>query len=250
VDGKRRARPQAFAASPAARWLVRFLPAALLLGLLARQTWRQQSAYRDSEALWSDVLVKNPASGAAHFHLGKIRTSQGRTREATRHFHEALRLQTDDTELYIIHTLLANSLVREGDTAGAREAFEAALKQKPDFWEALNGLGNLLARQGQVDPAIELYRRALEVAPDQAAVHHNLANALAVKGDLVQAENHYRESIRLDRKAAMTHMNYGNLLARLHRNAEAEVEFFAALAIDPGFEAAQRNLERVREAQQ
>jgi hypothetical protein len=48
----------------------------------------------------------------------------------------------------------------------------------------------------------------------------------------------------------MTHMNYGNLLARLHRNAEAEVEFFAALAIDPGLEAAQKNLERVHAAQE
>jgi Flp pilus assembly protein TadD len=226
------------------------LLAALLLGLLARKTWNQESVYRDAEALWSDVLARNPQSGIAHFYLGKIRTAQGRAPEATRHFHEALRLQTDDTELHIINTLLANSLVREGDMTGARAAFEAALRQQPDFWEALNGLGNLLARKGNVEEAIKLYRRALAAAPQEAAVHHNLANALAVKGDLVQSEQYYREAIRLNPTSAAAHMNFGNLLARQERYSEAEQEFVAALDIDPHLEPARRNLARVRTARQ
>jgi Flp pilus assembly protein TadD len=231
------------------RTITALLLAAIVLGLFARLTWKQQAAYRSSESLWSDVLARNPRSGVAHFHLGKIRTAQGRTHEATGHLREALRLQTDDTELHIINTLLANSLVREGETELARAAFQEALCRDPDYWEALNGLGNLLARQGKVDPAIELYRQALAVAPREAAVHHNLANALAVKGDFVRSESHYRESLRLDPRAAATYMNLANLLARQNRFAEAERQFAAALAIDPALEAARRNLARVRAAQ-
>jgi Flp pilus assembly protein TadD len=223
--------------------------ATIALSLLARLTWKQEAAYRNSESLWSDVLAKNPASGVAHFHLGKIRTAQGRTHEATGHLREALRLQTDDTELHIINTLLANSLMREGETERARAAFQEALCRDPHYWEALNGLGNLLARQGKVDPAIELYRQALAVAPSEAAVHHNFANALAVKGDLVKSESHYRESIRLDPKSAAAYTNLGNLLARQNRFVEAERQFVAALTIDPGLETARRNLARVRAAQ-
>jgi tetratricopeptide (TPR) repeat protein len=232
------------------RWMVGIFLAACLLGLLARLTWKQQAVYRNSEALWSDVLAKNPQSGIAHFHLGKVRTAQGRTYEATEHFRDALRLQTDDSELHIINTLLANSLVREGEVEPARAAYQEALRRDPNFWEALNGLGNLLARQGQTDPAIALYRRALAVAPLQAAVHHNLANALAVKGDFAESEGHYRESIRIDQDSAVAHLNFGNLLARQNRFAEAERQFVAALDLDPSLDAARRNLARVRASRQ
>jgi len=225
------------------------LLAAVLLGLLARLTWNQQAVYRDAESLWSDVLAKNPQSGVAHFHLGKIRTAQGRVREATEYFRDALRLQTDDTELYIIQTLLANTLVREGDTAAAQAAFEQALHQQPNSWEALNGLGNLLARQGKIVPAMELYERALAAAPEKGAVHHNLANVLAVQGDFAASEKHYRASIRLEPRLAEAYLNFGNLLARQQRFAEAEELFTAALHIDPALEPARRNLARVRAAQ-
>jgi tetratricopeptide (TPR) repeat protein len=223
---------------------------ALALGILAPATWSQQRIYRNPESLWTDVLAKNPRSGIAHFHLGKIRMAQGNAAAAIEHFREALIRQTDDTEVHIIQTLLANCLVREGDVVEAQASFEQALDHDPNFWEALNGLGNLLARQGQVGPAIELYRRALAVAPDQAAVHHNLANALAVSGDLAESERHYRESIRLDPQAATTYLNLGNLLARQKRFGEAEQQYTSALNCDGSLDAARLNLSRVRAAQE
>ena len=226
------------------------LLAMIMFGTLGALTWHQVRIYRNPESLWTNVLAWNPQSSAAHFHLGKIRTSQGKAREAAQHFRAALELQTDTTEQAIIETLLAGSLVREGQTEQAREAFALALRHDPNSWEALNGLGNLLARQGQEAQAIGLYRRALAVAPRQAAIHHNLANALAVTGDLADSENCYRESIRLDPDSATAHFNLGNLLARQRRYAEAEQAFAAALNVDPAFEPAARNLARVRAAQQ
>jgi tetratricopeptide (TPR) repeat protein len=223
--------------------------AALLLGTLAALTWHQVRIYRNAESLWTDVLDRNPQSCAAHFHLGKVRTSQGKVREATRHFRAALALQADTTEQPIIQTLLANSLVREGQIEQAREAFAQALRQEPNSWEALTGLGNLLARQGQPEQAIPLYRRALAVAPRQAAIHHNLANALAVVGDLDESETCYREAIRLDPSSAAAHFNLGNLLARQQRYGEAIEAFVAALRIEPNFKPALRNLSQVRAAQ-
>ena len=223
--------------------------AVLSLAALALVTWSQQRIYRNPESLWTDVLAKNPRSSIAHFHLGKILMARGNAPSAIEHFREALNRQTDDTELHIIHTLLANSLVREGNVVQAQASFEQALDHDPNFWEALNGLGNLLARQGKVDPAIALYRRALAGAPDQAAVHHNLANALAVRGDLAESERQYHESIRLDPQTATTYLNLGNLLARQKRFGEAEQQYSSALRCDGGLDAARLNLSRVRAAQ-
>lgn len=220
--------------------------AAVLLGILAALSWNQQTIYRNPETLWSNVLAKDPQSGIAHFHLGKIRTGQGRHHLAAKHLRDALRLQNDDTEHYIIRSLIASSLVRTGDFDLAQTNFEAALRQNPQFWEALNGLANILSRKGEVGPAIELYRQALDIAPEQSSVHHNLANALAVKGDLEESENEYREALRLNPRYAVAHLNYGNLLARRKRLAEAERHFSAALEIDPELKAASQYLSRVR----
>lgn len=220
-----------------------------LLGILAALTWSQQRIYRNFETLWTDVLAKDPKSGIAHFHLGKIRTSQGQHHLATRHLREALKFQTDDTELHIINSLIAGSLVRTGDIELAQETFELALQQNPRFWEACNGLANILSRKGEIEPAIKLYRRALEIAPEQSSIHHNLANALAIQGDLAASEHEYREALRLNAQYAIAHLNFGNLLARQKRFQEAEQQFLVALEIDPQLPAARQNLTRVRAQQ-
>jgi Tfp pilus assembly protein PilF len=240
----------AIAARPRQQRLASWGIAAVVLGVLGFLTWNQQGNYKNPESLWTDVLVHNPKSSAAHFHLGKVLTTQGRNREATQHFLAALELQTDETETQIISTKLANSFLREGRVTDAEAAFEQALKHDPNYWEALNGLANLLARRGDVDQAIPLYRQALAFAPQQAAIHLNLANALAVAGDLAASERAYRAAINLEPKSGVVHLNLGNLLARQRRFAEAEQEYLAALRLDPSLDAAQRNLARVRAEQQ
>lgn len=226
--------------------MLKSVAASILVGTLAALSWSQQRVYRNTETLWTDVLAKDPRSGIAHFHLGKIRTEQDRHHLATKHLREALRFQNDDTELYIVNSLIAASLVRTGDVELAQATFELALQQNPRFWEALNGLANILARKGEVPPAIKLYRQAIEIAPEQPSVHHNLANALAVKGDLAESEEQYQHALKLNPHYAVARLNYGNLLARRKRFAEAEQQFLAALEIDPSLEAAQQNLTRMR----
>ncbi len=105
----------------------------LVLATLAALTWHQQRIYRNAETLWTDVLARNPQSSAAHFHLGKIRTSQGKTWEATQHFRAALDGQTDTTELAIIQTLLANSLAREGQIEQGARGLCTGVTRKPEF---------------------------------------------------------------------------------------------------------------------
>ncbi len=191
------------AASLLSRWPsgARWAPMAtvFLLIPLGAMTWRQQAVYRDIETLWRDVLAKNPTTFAAHFHLGKVSTAQGRHAEATTHFRESLRLQTDDTETPITLTLLGNSLARQGKLDEAKDCLSEALRRSPNYCEALLGLGNYAAREHHDDQAIELFRRVLTLRPTDAvdrSARAQLGNSLARQGKFQEAEDCLNESLR------------------------------------------------------
>ena len=57
-------------------------------------------------------------------------------------------------------------------------------------------------------------------------------------GNLSEAENAYRKSLELDRDVADTHLQLGHALKLQHRNIEAGVAYFRALALDPALEHA------------
>jgi tetratricopeptide (TPR) repeat protein len=56
-----------------------------------------------------------------------------------------------------------------GDNAGARAAFEAAVKADSGAYQALYALGVLADREGKESSAVDYYRRALRAQPDDAA---------------------------------------------------------------------------------
>src|SRR5205814_1811096 len=55
----------------------------------------------------------------------------------------------------------------------ADEALRSALRSRPNYVDALNGLGATLAEMGRVTEATEVYRRALTIDPNRAEAHSN-----------------------------------------------------------------------------
>jgi len=66
---------------------------------------------------------------------------------------------------------------QKGDLAGAREAYEAALKLIPRRIDALSNLGVVYAKLGQYEPAIKNYRAALAIDPKEHDIRLNLGIA-------------------------------------------------------------------------
>ena len=69
----------------------------------------------------------------------------------------------------------------KGDTDAAIAEYREAIKLKPGFAEAHNGLGLALQHKGQTDDAIAEYRKAIELKADYQLARDNLARALARK---------------------------------------------------------------------
>lgn len=77
--------------------------------------------------------------------------------------------------------------------------FEKAIRLKPDFAPAINGLGNAYSAKGDWDKAIEAYQKIIEDVfygtPHFAL--SNMALAYYQKGDYVRAEKNFQEALKL-----------------------------------------------------
>ena len=178
---------------------------------LTATTWRQIGSWRDSVTLWSHAI------------------------EAS-----------DDN--YVAHTNLAVELARRGgdfNLAQAEANYRAALRIRPDWSTAHNGLGALLANRGDIDGAIAAYRRAIEIRPDFAVAHRNLANQLASQGRSDDAIEHFRRALELRPADSKAHLLFGFELARRDDLPAAAEQFRAALRDAPDNKDAQAALDQV-----
>jgi cytochrome c-type biogenesis protein CcmH/NrfG len=91
---------------------------------------------------------------------------------------------------------IADAYNREGDTEGAAQIIEAALKAHPNDADLWVGLGNALVIHGGglMSPAAELaFRRAAAIAPDHPGPKFFYGLALAQGGHLDEAERVWRD---------------------------------------------------------
>lgn len=89
-------------------------------------------------------------------------------------------------------------LARQGDEAGALEAFRRAAGRQPDYFRAWLHLGLTLSRTGQHDEAVEAARRARGLNPGDFATSSALVRVLEAAGKIGGATKILEHLIRTD----------------------------------------------------
>ncbi len=82
---------------------------------------------------------------------------------------------------YMAYSNLGNVNFRQGRIDEAIVNYKEALRIKPLFPEALNGMGGALVRKGKLDQAVIFFQKALQVMPDNEIIRNNLNRLLAFK---------------------------------------------------------------------
>jgi len=80
----------------------------------------------------------------------------------------------------------------------AMEMFRKALELRPNFGDAINGIGVIFTKQRRYDLAIQSFRRAQEFLQDEAGIRVNIAIALYLQGKQTEAERAFDEAVELD----------------------------------------------------
>lgn len=128
----------------------------------------------------------------------------------------------------IVQKALGDAYARAGNFVGARRAYEAALKTRPDDVELLNNLANALMRMN--DPgALTVAEQALKLAPKSALLIDTAGWANHLAGNQTRALQLLRDA-RL-REPAHPEIRYhlAAVLAKVGRTAEAREELDVAL---------------------
>ncbi|MCP4040301.1 MAG: tetratricopeptide repeat protein, partial [bacterium] len=199
----------------------------------------------DKAALhFSNSLAVEPKA-EIYSDLGFVLDRQGRSDEAIENYRKAIAL---DPETRSAHFNLAVSLLRRGELDQSATHYEAALRVKPTA-EAHNGLGFVLSKQGKQEEAIAQFREAIRVNPKYTAAYNNLAGNLIKQGKLDEAALNYQLSLD-EKPSAALHNQLGVILVRLDRIDEAEQQFRKAIAVDPGYAEARKNLSMLGETRE
>jgi len=118
----------------------------------------------------------------------------GDTRAAIGHMQTAVRISTDSgmaaESIAWSQFMLGEAYLQLGDLAGARAAYNDALKTYPNYHRALAGLAKVSAAEGQLAEAIELYKQAIGVIP-LPAYAAALGDVYAKAGNSAEAKKNY-----------------------------------------------------------
>jgi tetratricopeptide (TPR) repeat protein len=178
----------------------------LVVTLLVLLTFSRNGLWLTGEGIWMDTLGKSPAKARPWYNLGQA--------------HE-----------------------RKGRLERARSAYEAAVRLKPDYYQAQNNLGNVYLALDRAPDAIRAFRASIEAHPDAAALSHdNLGFVLFSLGRYEEAVREYRAAIALEPRRAEVRNNLGYVYLAMGRVDDAVSEFRTALALEPGLDAARVNL--------
>jgi tetratricopeptide (TPR) repeat protein len=109
-------------------------------------------------------------------------------------FERTLALTTNN---FVIHLDLGNTLLEQGELAGAEKEFAEAAGINPRYADAQYNWGTALAMQGKLDEAINHFRAALDLKPRSEDAHFLLGCALGMKGRVPEAIEEYRTSLAL-----------------------------------------------------
>jgi Flp pilus assembly protein TadD len=169
---------------------------------------------------------------------GRELLDNGLERAAIVAFERAAAANPGASTLYRLGTLL----VRSGETAKARAAFERALALQPDLAEANNDLGALLAQGGDLDGAIGRFRAALASTPEYPDALNNLGYALLLTGRDQEARALYEKALALQPDFPEALNNLGLLVGRSGDMDRAERYFRDALARRADYGEAANNL--------
>lgn len=144
--------------------------------LLAAASVRQQSFWRDSQALWTRVLSGDPQSAMANASVGVLRVSEGRLDEARDRFQRALdSFPGCESDQDMLASVIEGAAVSPEEERRLRNSVET----HPVCRRARANLGAALGQAGEYAAAAKVLRVVVLIDPDDAGARLNLARVRA-----------------------------------------------------------------------
>lgn len=114
------------------------------------------------------------------------------------------------------------------DLNSAKKNYEAAIKLRRNFAEAINNLGTVFYAQKNYRRAVNQYRKALIINPNSASIHSNLGTAYFARRKYAEAMKEYEAALALDPEVFEHRGSQGVLLQERSVEERAKFHFYLA----------------------
>jgi protein O-mannosyl-transferase len=188
------------------------------------------------------AIALNPRYTSAIINLGNLFERQGNSSQAGVLYQRAISLDPRDPDAWVD---IGNLYLQLGLTQQAESAYEKAIVLKPNRAEAIVDLGAALQRSGDFSAAEQAYRRAIAVDPSQAAAYSDLGALFLQQGNPDAAREQLIKAIEHDSSNALAYFDLGVAYEQTGRRDLAAEMYTKALDIQPDYQGARSNLERL-----
>ncbi len=179
--------------------------------------------------------LESEARARSYFARANTSRAQGRLDEAIGLYDAALREKPDYPDALCAG---ADILRDKGFADAALNFYTKALSLAPDLADAWFNRANLLMKGRRADEALESYDRAAALRPGDARIFCNRGAAFFDVGRLKDALESYKTALRLQPDLAQAAHNMGNALMRLGEFELALAAYDKALTLRKGYSAA------------
>ncbi len=205
-----------------------------LSGVIAYQQGRYDAAVESI----GRALMRERTQAAPYSNLGLTLLAQGRHEAALACFVQALALQPDQAGS---HNNRGNALRGLKRNQEALACYDRALALQPDFALAHSNRGNILQDLQRHEDALAGYDAALGLQPNYAEAHNNRAHALRRLNRLDEALASCERALQIRPEYAEAHNNRGNILQDLGQHETALASYARSLALRPDYAEAHLN---------
>lgn len=180
--------------------------------------------YDDARHAFATQYGFAPDSAAAWLVTARMLFRQEQTEAATTAAEKACEV---DSRLPLVHRLLGEIALGNGDALGALAEFSEELKLNPLDGETYDRMGDAYIRGGQYGKAQQVLDRAVLLEPNASGPYILLGKALIAEQDPVTATMYLEHAVKIDPSNSLAHMLLGRALEASGRKADAQREFQA-----------------------
>jgi tetratricopeptide (TPR) repeat protein len=173
---------------------------------------------KQADKLYGRLLDKDPANPSARYNKAKLDIENNRLAEGL----ESLRsiVSQNPSHLEAIK-LLAQTHETMGDYAQSLSYYQKAIVLAPKDPLVLNGYGNCWRKTGDVEKAMKAYELAKSYAPYNPKIRYNLASIYTLQNKLSSSELEYKAALKLDPSFSESYYGLGIALEKQNKPVDA-----------------------------
>ncbi len=168
-----------------------------------------------------EKILKNGDSAEARLLLGTTKLMVNDFSGALVDLQKAVELNPSLPEVYAYY---GTALLSTGDQAGAQEAFEHALRDDANNFDANLRMGMLLRKDEKFDEALKYIRHALEIRPGDVGVRYQIASIELSVGQVEAACGHLESLVAEAPNFTEAHVSLATAYYREKRKADGDRE--------------------------